>query len=112
MSLPGISCSPGTRSMFLKFCTLCAQKTPSKFRTTRMKYVQKALFLEEHLRAGFGRAVTATQRVHGWRMVEWHLDIEVSCEISGIFPTNKQSRTNSGLSTRMQEAGGWRHHPH
>ena len=51
---------------------------------------------------------TATRRVHRWRIVERPLDIhaEVTCEISGSFPTNKQSRTNNGLSTRVQEVGG------
>jgi len=62
--------------------------------------------------SGFCRAVTATQRVHGWRIVEWSLDIDASCEISGNLPANKQSRTNSGLSTRVQEVGGWHHHPY
>ena len=58
------------------------------------------------------RAETATQRIHRWRIVKRPLDIEVSCEISGIFPTNKQSRTNSGLSTRVQKVCGWHRHPH
>jgi len=62
--------------------------------------------------SGRGRAATATQRVQGWRIVEWPLDIEASCEISGNLPTNKQSRTNSGLSARMQEDGEWHHHPY
>src|SRR6218665_1285565 len=62
--------------------------------------------------SGRGRAATATQRVHGWRIVELPLDIEASCEISGNLPTNKQLRTNSGLSTRVQEVGGWHHHPY
>ena len=53
-----------------------------------------------------------TQRIHRWRIVERPLDIEVSCEISRSFPMSKQSRTNSGLSTRVQEVGGWHHHPH
>ena len=56
------------------------------------------------------RAVTATQRVHGWRIVERPL--EASCETSGSFPSNMQSRTNSGLCTRVQEAGGWHRKPH
>src|SRR6218665_1915350 len=58
------------------------------------------------------RAETATQHVHRWGIVERPLDIEVSCEISGNLPTNKQSRTNSGLSTRVQEDGGWHYHPY
>ena len=37
-------------------------------------------------------------------------DIEASGEISGSFPTNKQSRTNSVLSTRVLEVGGWHQH--
>ena len=55
--------------------------------------------MKEQLNSEIRRAETATKRVHRWRIVERPLDIEVSCEISGSFPTNKQSRTNSGLST-------------
>src|SRR6218665_844336 len=40
------------------------------------------------------------------------IDIEARSEISGNLPTNEKSRTNSGLSTRLQEAGGWHHHPY
>src|SRR6218665_1242693 len=58
------------------------------------------------------RAVTATEHVHGWRIVQRPPDIKASCEMSESFPTNKQSRTNSDLSTRIQEAGGWCHHPY
>ena len=44
-------------------------------------------------------------RVHGRRIVGWPLDIEVSCEISReLSLTNKQSRTNSGDSTRTRVA--------
>ena len=66
----------------------------------------------KHIIIEIRKAVTATQRVHGWRIVERPLYIDARCEISGCFHTNKQSRTNSGLSTRVQEVGGWHRHPH
>ena|SRR6218665_1355458 len=62
--------------------------------------------------SGRDRAATATQRVHGWLIVERPLDIEASCEISRNLPMNKQSRTNSGFSSRVQEYGGWHYHPY
>ena len=52
-----------------------------------------------------GRAVTATNRVRRWRIVERPPDMGASCEISGATAlVNKQSRTNSGSSIRTW---GW-----
>ena len=54
----------------------------------------------------WGRAVTATTRVHRWRIVERPLDIKVSCEMSRFSQTNKQTNSDGSTRTRMQLSGG------
>jgi len=53
-------------------------------------------------------AVTAIGRAHRWLMVEQPLssDIEVSCDISLLCPSNKQSWTNSSRVVTLQAASG------
>ena len=47
----------------------------------------------------------AITRVHGWRIMERALDIEVCCEQANL--TNKQSHNNSGIAIRVRCHGAW-----